>query len=840
MRLPAIAAALLLASTVTAAASTASVDDLTRKLTNYEAEARTLGANLPPLSSTGGAAGQRRLVDAEVEFSLGDYDTAALTLFDLASKAQGADREAATYYLAESLYQKGDRGAARGYFQTLIKSATVQSKYYQPALQRLVEIAIADGDPSAATEALSTLDQISPGLRQPGVPYVRGKFAFSQGKYDEAVAFLNEVPKGSDFELQALYYTGAAAVAKKDLARATEIYTDLVGRKPRTSVDRRVIELGQLALGRLFYEREQPSKSIDSYLLVDRHSDLFPDALYEVAWVYVKSKQYDKALRALELLEQSEPNTMKTPTVRILEGNLRIRKAQMIRQAQIGGTINPNETSDPQTEYDKATKLFVETHDQYQPSYLALKAMVDQSQDPTAFLEQISGRSTHVFQLAAPIPEAAADWLRDTPEVQRYVSVEQDLGEVHADLDQTAASITRLEGAIGSGDHSGLYPEIASRRARIAAIQNDLVAVRNDLADQELRLVDSSSELASLTATRKQLAQQYAALGNPEQAHADRVGQAQAGFDKIDTDTLEVDSAIDSSQAIAVALRKWAGDGHVPADQAHQLGKDLDDAAREAQSIEDELSAVRKELALGRDLATLGDDSLAQARNLRKQLAQAEDAEHRVLAGFASASRDKSKSQQLAALGDRASRIGSQLEQLDGQMAQTVEQGVAETKNQLASERSLMGDLQKELADDEAEARALGASVVGSAFKAVKDKFEDVIVRTDVGVVDVAWSQKEDADDDDKRLNLSRSRELKQLKDEFRDILEQSTEKPSAPKKPEPMPMPTEGSTTSPDKGGAGDRIKPIGDQGTNPTQPTVKPDEQKNPKQQPKKGGNK
>src|SRR5262249_52291211 len=151
----------------------------------------------------------------------------------------------------------------------------------------------------------------------------------------------------------------------------------------------------------------------------------------------------------------------------------------------------------------------------------------------------------------------------------------------------------------------------------------------------------------------------------------------QAGFDKIDQDTLEVDSAIDSSQAIAVALRKWAADGHVPADQAHQLQKDLDDAAHEAQAIEDELSAVHKEVALGRDLATLGDDSLAQARSLRKQLAAAEDAEHRVLAGFASASRDKNKSQQLAALGDRAARISSQLDQVDAQLGQTVDQGVA-------------------------------------------------------------------------------------------------------------------------------------------------------------------
>src|SRR5439155_910770 len=159
---------------------------------------------------------------------------------------------------------KGDRGAARGYYAELVKSSGVQSKYYQPSLQRLVEIAIAEKDVAGGEEAIRQLDGISAGLKQPSVPYVRGKFAFATGKPDDA----------------------------------------------------------------------------------------------------------------LELLEKSEPNTTKTPTVRILEGNLRIRKAQMIRQSQIVGTINPHESSDPATEYDKAARLFADTHDQYLPSQLALQQMV--------------------------------------------------------------------------------------------------------------------------------------------------------------------------------------------------------------------------------------------------------------------------------------------------------------------------------------------------------------------------------------------------------------------------------------------------------------------------------
>src|SRR5205814_658246 len=79
----------------------------------------------------------------------------------------------------------------------------------------------------------------------------------------------------------------------------------------------------------------------------------------------------------------------------------------------------------------------------------------------------------------------------------------------------------------------------------------------------------------------------------------------------------------------------------------------------------------------------------------------------------------------------------------------------------------------------EAETRALGAGVLGASFKDVKAKFYDIVIRSDVGNVDVAWSQKADTDDDLKRLNLSRQRELKQLRDEFKDILDEGTVKPS-------------------------------------------------------------
>ncbi|HET7504987.1 MAG TPA: hypothetical protein VFK02_28380 [Kofleriaceae bacterium] len=815
--------AALAASTLPA--TTARADDVDAQLATLESEGNRLATDLPRPNQAPGSAGPRRLVDAEVAYSLGNYDAAALTLFELATRP-GPDREAATFYLAEALYQKGDRGAARTYYQQVVAAGSVASKYYQPALTRQIEIAIAQNDVSETGPVVAALEAISPGVRQPAVPYVLGKLSYARGNHDEAIARFQAVPKGSDIELAAAYFQATAYVAKNDLAHATDLFTDLIGRKPRTANDRRIIELSQLALGRLYYERDQPSKSIDSYLLVDRHSDLFPDALYEVAWVYVKSKQFDKALRALELLSQSDPQSTKTPTVRILEGNLRIRKAQMIRSALIQGTLDNRSPDDPSVEYDKAVQVFTETHDLYMPSYNALAQLAGATVDPAQYLAQIAGRSGHVFQAAAPLPDAAVQYLREEPQIQRVVSVEADLGEISTNIAETEAIIARLEGVLAAGDKTAVYPELADRRARLGALEGRLIKLRSDLADQELGLVrGSSGPLATLTASRRQVVAAWSRTPDPAHTAGEHLARNQARYDAIEASVTEVEGAIGTTQAMAVAVRKYAADTpDLPVERRRAAGDTLDDAAREAQAIEDAIAALRREIQIGRDLAGVGDRSMSAAHAQRKQVRAAEDAEHKVLAGFASTSRDPNRSKQLAAQADHAARIAAQLDDAEAQIDTVVGQGMADARGALAEARAMLATYKAELADHEVQTRALGAGLLSASLKDVKAKFYDIVIKTDVGNIDVSWSQKEDNDDDLKRLNLSRQRELKQLKDEFRDVLDAGTQKPSAPRKLEAPRPEASAPTGSPDQGAADHRVSPGSDRATAPAQPAVKP----------------
>jgi hypothetical protein len=55
-------------------------------------------------------------------------------------------------------------------------------------------------------------------------------------------------------------------------------------------------------------------------------------------------------------------------------------------------------------------------------------------------------------------------------------------------------------------------------------------------------------------------------------------------------------------------------------------------------------------------------------------------------------------------------------------------------------------------------------------FKAVTQRFYNVVVRADVGIIDVAWALKDNSTRNTNRLVAERKRELKLLDDEYKDV----------------------------------------------------------------------
>ena len=803
---PALVAALVLA------ASTARADVVTdagKKIATYETEARELASGIqrPSRDPKKDDVMSRRLIDAQVAFGTGNYENAALLLYDyIAQDTRGRDYDTAVYYLAESLFQKNDRVASRTYFAQLVQEIGARSKYYQQALERLIELSLILDEKDGVDQWLAELDRVPADKRAASVPYVRGKYAFSVGNFDEALTWLAQVPAESEYGFQAQYFLGTAHVAKKDLGKATQAMAALLDREARNDDEKRVQELAQLALGRLYYERDQPTKAIDSYLLIDRKSDLFPDALYEVAWVYVKSQQFDKALRALELLALADPTSDKLPTVRMLEGNLRIRKAQGIHEKTAQG-LDTGAASSTE-EYSRAEGIFATTHETYVVPHDELGKIIAANDDPQKFMAQITGRSSETFTTNATMPEIAAAWIRDEPNVGRVMTIETDLGDIQAEINDAERTIERLDAALTTPNRVNIFPSLAGKRSRSTEMGEDVLATRIKLADEERKLAGKAAsgaalaDLDRLVATRQGLSKQLAELPDADVAYGQRVERARAAFDQLDQQAAEIQVAIDTTAATVVAIDKFLKESAEPNDptakaawvtQKLEAQRVITELNLEVDAMHLELSQIRREVVLGRDEAGTGDEAAVRGRGLRAQLRAALLAEHGAAARLASGG-DRARADKVADLIRRGDAVLAQLDAIDKAIDDVVEVALEEVRDTITHEKAELSSYRREFLLYEAESRALGGTVLGESFRSVKAKFYEVLVRTDVGVVDVSWSKKEESDDDLQRYTLDKSRELKQLRDEFADLINEARDEKAAEeaagKKDAPVPAP--------------------------------------------------
>src|SRR6201999_2800603 len=103
--------------------------------------------------------------------------------------------------------------------------------------------------------------------------------------------------------------TTNATVAPPNYKPAVDLFRQVTELPPDTDDHRHVIDLAWMAIGRLFYEMEQYEQAADAYAHVSRDSPEFDTMLYELAWVYVRIGDVQRAERALEVLQVADPSS---------------------------------------------------------------------------------------------------------------------------------------------------------------------------------------------------------------------------------------------------------------------------------------------------------------------------------------------------------------------------------------------------------------------------------------------------------------------------------------------------------------------------------------------------
>jgi TolA-binding protein len=800
---------------------TGGLSEIGGRLAELREEVTNLGKDIEPPDRSPAAArarASRQLIDAQIALGTGDHDAAAVLLYDfIEDHPQSRSYDAALFYLAEALFQRDDHLTSRERFTELMQRIGPSSRFYQQALERLVELSLALRDDTDVERWLAALDRVPPAQLRPSVHYVRGKYAYSRDRFQDAIQHFGQVPVDTDYFFQARYFMGVCYVALGSLENAHAVFRDLVTREPpsktrsqpgasgasgaggagigagATDADEvyrnalRVIELSHLALGRIYYDNNYLPQAVDAYLEVDRKSDLFEEAAYEIAWVFVKLKQFDKALLAIELLARIAPGTSLVPSVEILEGNLRIRKAQ---------ALSVTSAKESAAEYKRALATFEETRERFAIAHEELGRVMADRLDARMFLDQLAGRTAETFEVRAALPEMAAAWLRQEAGVQRVIGVEQNLEQIASDVRTAERAIERLEHALAEPSRSNVFPALAKKRVRGVEILEEVFALRRRIARAEHSAIfrhaseDERATLAELELRRDALVRELASLPSGEVAHGERIARARNAVAALGEDTAEATRVIDAATAKLVALDKYLHDrgqktskksgkesdkasgkaGSRGAEDTAEARKEMAELRQELASLREELDRLRRDTTLAKDRAGTGDEDALRASELRVELRRVLENEQGLMLRIAGRmdGDDRERGQAIATLLGAAQELTGDVDALERLIDEVVEVELEDARSALVEEKARLAVIKRELGDHEAEARELGGAVVSASFAAAKQKLYEILVRADVGVVDVGWSRKEDGDEAVRRNELDRLREERMIEDELR------------------------------------------------------------------------
>jgi tetratricopeptide (TPR) repeat protein len=710
---------------------------------------------------------EERLTDGELYLRLEDYLRAAILLMDVVEHypTHRAYPEA-LFLLGESLFFAGDYlGARKRYAEVIDRSSEPAfSPHLQMALSRLIEIAIHTRDFREVDGYFARLEALPSSTLSVTTAYFRAKYLYNravpvddvlnapanaairgieQGPLEQARKGFIAIPGGTEFSLRSKYFVGAIHTLRGEYLDAIAAFHGVLGHEPANEQERQVVELTYLALGRLYYETEQPEQAIEAYRAIAQTSVHFGEALYELAWTYIRMGDAIQAERALELLAVAAPESPLNADGKVLRGDLLARTGR----------------------YDEAEAVFDEVRETFGPIRDELARKRQEHPDLHAYFRRVVRENLDHFDIDDFIPESARRWIDLEGDYERALEVLADLSEAKQLVRETDELAQRITAVLSAPNRVSVFSDLRRQRERTTGLRNRAARARGTLINSEAQArANRQGEVARIRSRRQEL--QAAVMKMPVETEdfIDRDLEKLEEYRLAERELQGLRVEILGLEARVVASRTGLASVDPEKVDPNALRAQIDQHEADIQQYEEQLTWIRRRLEVGRLHVGVGDKRY-----------QADDAERSKFIELVERERELAGSGGPAynAAFSRVAAVERQLDQRDAEVAAMVRRRVSgmlvvvdeETAN-LARYRAALGSLEGETED------VVGA-ITYLNFNRVHERFYDLVLRADLGKIDVSWARREDHRLRIDGLTRERARELQALDDEFRDVMDE-------------------------------------------------------------------
>lgn len=757
----------LFAIAVPGVASAQSVEALNRELTDIEGRLREITRE--PLNQTNVRSPtfvEERLTDGELFYRLQDYLRASIIFTDIVENYPNHRAYPdALFLLGDSLFQAGDYLGARSRFRAVLDRAGDQAfrPYVQRSLGRLIEIAIHIRDFDGVEGYFQQLSRLPPTEVEATTAYFRAKYLYNRAvPMEEEVAQADDgatpqvnlnmledartafeaVPQGSPYHPQARYFIGVIHTLRGEFPQAIEAFRRVLRMEASTPEQETVVELTQLALGRLYYETDQLDQAIEAYQAVSRTSASFHIALYEIAWVYIRLGDSTRAERALEVLSVAAPDSPHIPDGKVLRGNLLLRNGR----------------------FDDATEVFREVRAEFGPVYRDLETIRRDHPDLVGYFRQLVRDNMEDFDVNHFLPETARRWVDlEGGEFERALNVLSDLAQARRLVRETGDLVERLNAALHASNRVTIFADLRRRREGTTALRNRLTRVTRRLAEMD-EDNGGGAELQAVRQQRRRIEQALGGMPTNEDDFISRDDELLSRYRRLQRELSALEVELLGLDARIVATERFIADTEEDQRDPEGVRNELAQQRQAVAGYRDQIRELTRMIEIGRIQVGVGDQRYQRDDRLRAEYDRLVAEERRLGGG----------SSRTEPLHRRVASISREIDTHDVAIDRVVEERTADMLRVIREESQKLVGYREALTGLEGETEEVVGGVTAANFGSIRDRFYDLVLRADVGRIDVSWARREEHRMRVDMLTRDRSRELQALDDEFRDIMDES------------------------------------------------------------------
>jgi tetratricopeptide (TPR) repeat protein len=730
---------------------------------------------------------EQRLSNGELLFRMKDYNRASVVLSEILEEFPNTTSYPDALWLrGETYYAQRDYLAARRDYREIVNHGGEPryETYFGKALARLVDVSLRLNDPPETLGPIfEKFNQVPPAQVDAALLYAKGKGYYRQGSWNDATAAFSQVGSTTEYGHQARYFQGLVAMkvaranAGSDKATKTPSHVDykaaigafkaVTDLPPDTADHRHVIDLSWMAIGRLFYEMEQYQQAAEAYSKVARDSPEFDTMLYELAWVYVRLGDVDRAERSLEVLAVADPDSEYIGDGTLLRADLLLRAGA----------------------FDRALQLYEGVRTQYEPMRAKVASFLDSTKDVSVYYDRLAQQQLDLLDQNDQLPAVALRWAREAEDGPLAFATIDDINECKTLLRQSGQLVDKLTALMFAPTRVRAFPELAAGEEAALGLINRVSRARLTLAHalDEEEPADLSGEMGSVRQQRRALMAAIEGLpvdpGDFNRRERQGVTQWNTLSQQLTARTMEVDTL----QATVNGLRRLLSDGPsqgVARDPASMQRFQAEISANEhdLKLYRDEMTELRRQVEMGRAQIGLGDARYQNDAAARDQFRDALDREVQLAAGGAGGSGAQTFSGQARPLLAQARQyegdLTASLNQLEAQVADRA--GALQQK--INAEKANVATYQQQLDGYDGEARDLVGHVAQRNFELVRDRLRGIVLRADVGITEQAWEVREEELDRVRSLQGERARQEQLLDEELKEVRDDGVE-PGQPSK---------------------------------------------------------